>query len=223
MSETRKAYLGESSRRRRTRALIGSELRRLIDSLSAVTGANRPNGIGFSLVSKLVKRTDALVFATARDPTRAAELQSLARENDNLVILKLEATSEADAQAAAEAVEAKAGRLDVLIANAGPSKPLLRWPNWEREDAHRAVPIRLLHPRLGARPQPRCFPQKLGDKYARHDHPLQGVRGTAVQGRGTGLCAYLDGRRLDGTGLPCAAGSLVSRLASVLCGQGNLG
>ncbi|POY75476.1 hypothetical protein BMF94_1378 [Rhodotorula taiwanensis] len=84
-----------------------------------ITGANKPNGIGFRLVEKLVARPDTLVFATARDPTRATELQALADKQDNLVLLQLEATSEEDARAAAKAVEQKAGKIDVLIANAG--------------------------------------------------------------------------------------------------------
>lgn len=89
-----------------------------------ITGANKPNGIGFRLVEKLVARPDTLVFATARDPTRATELQALADKQDNLVLLQLEATSEEDARAAAKAVEQKAGKIDVLIANAGQSLSL---------------------------------------------------------------------------------------------------
>lgn len=91
-----------------------------------ITGANKPNGIGFRLVEKLVARPDTLVFATARNPTSATELQALAGKQDNLVLLQLEATSEEDARAAAEAVEQKAGKIDVVIANSGalPLQPI---------------------------------------------------------------------------------------------------
>lgn len=82
-----------------------------------VTGANR--GIGLGLVTELVKRSDALVFATARSPENADALNLLRKEHNNLEVLKLEATSEADNGAAAAAVKEKAGRVDYLFANAG--------------------------------------------------------------------------------------------------------
>ncbi|GJN94351.1 hypothetical protein Rhopal_007425-T1 [Rhodotorula paludigena] len=82
-----------------------------------VTGTNR--GIGLGLVTELVKRKDALVFATARNPDKADALHALAKEHDNLEIVKLETTSEAESQAAAALVKEKAGRVDYLIANAG--------------------------------------------------------------------------------------------------------
>ncbi|BGP20173.1 hypothetical protein JCM10213_000742 [Rhodosporidiobolus nylandii] len=82
-----------------------------------VTGANR--GIGFGLVTALSKRSDVLIFATARDPSKADALNALARAKGNVVVVKLESASEEDAKAAYKVVEEKAGKIDVLIANAG--------------------------------------------------------------------------------------------------------
>ncbi|BGP43466.1 hypothetical protein JCM10449v2_007501 [Rhodotorula kratochvilovae] len=81
-----------------------------------VTGANR--GLGLGLVTALAQRSDALVFATARDPSRADALHALAKETGRVIVLQLEATSAEDARAAAEVVKEKAGRVDVVIANA---------------------------------------------------------------------------------------------------------
>lgn len=82
-----------------------------------ITGANR--GIGLALVAQLLKRPDATVLATCRDPLQADDLQALnAQYGERLTVLPLE---QADAQSirslagrAAEHVEA----LDVLINNA---------------------------------------------------------------------------------------------------------
>ncbi|GAA6036994.1 hypothetical protein JCM8097_005496 [Rhodosporidiobolus ruineniae] len=82
-----------------------------------VSGANR--GLGYGIVSQLAERSDVLIFATARDPEKATALNSLAAEKGNIVVLKLAVDSEEDAKAAAQVVQEKAGKLDVLIANAG--------------------------------------------------------------------------------------------------------
>ncbi|GAA6040952.1 hypothetical protein JCM8097_003205 [Rhodosporidiobolus ruineniae] len=82
-----------------------------------ISGANR--GIGFSLVQALSSRPDSLICAGVRDPNQAKELNSLAEQKGNVVVVKLEAPSEVDAAAIAELIEERAGKLDVLIANAG--------------------------------------------------------------------------------------------------------
>ncbi|GAA6021586.1 hypothetical protein JCM10207_005075 [Rhodosporidiobolus poonsookiae] len=82
-----------------------------------ISGANR--GIGFGLVKSLAARLNVLIFATARNPSKADALNSLAKETGNIEVVKLESVSEEDAQAAAKLVEEKAGKVDVLIANAG--------------------------------------------------------------------------------------------------------
>ncbi|KWU45291.1 NAD(P)-binding protein [Rhodotorula sp. JG-1b] len=83
-----------------------------------VTGANR--GIGFALVEQLATRDNVLIFAGARDPSKADRLNQLAQEQQGkIVVVKLDATSEEDAKKAAETVKEKVSKVDVLIANAG--------------------------------------------------------------------------------------------------------
>jgi len=82
-----------------------------------ITGANR--GIGYGLTERLAARPDTLVFATARDPSKADKLQQLAKQHSNLRVVKLSVDSDEDHATAAMQVEAEAGRVDVVIANAG--------------------------------------------------------------------------------------------------------
>ena len=84
-----------------------------------ITGANRANGIGFGLTEELAKRPNTLVYATARDAAKADALQQLAKKHSNVRVVQLRVDSDADHQAAAKRVEAEAGRVDVVIANAG--------------------------------------------------------------------------------------------------------
>ena len=82
-----------------------------------ITGASR--GIGFGLTERIAARPDTLVFAGARDPAKADKLQQLAKQHTNIRVVQLAVTSDADHKAAAKQVEAEAGRVDVLLANAG--------------------------------------------------------------------------------------------------------
>ncbi|KAK4706003.1 hypothetical protein P7C70_g200, partial [Phenoliferia sp. Uapishka_3] len=85
-----------------------------------VSGANR--GIGFGLVTALVKDPNNLVFAGARDPSTADDLNALAKSLPNLYIVKLTSADVEDNQAAVKEIQEKAGRLDTVIANAGIAK-----------------------------------------------------------------------------------------------------
>ncbi|PRP74609.1 short chain dehydrogenase (predicted) [Planoprotostelium fungivorum] len=82
-----------------------------------VTGANR--GIGFNLVKNLISRADTIVYAAARDPQKATELQKLATAHKNLHIIKITSGSVEDAKNAAANIEKQSGGLDYVIANAG--------------------------------------------------------------------------------------------------------
>ena len=82
-----------------------------------VTGCNR--GIGLAVTQQLAARPNTLVFATARDPSRADKLQQLAKQHSNVRIVQLAVTSDEEHTAAARLVEAEAGRVDVVLANAG--------------------------------------------------------------------------------------------------------
>jgi NAD(P)-dependent dehydrogenase (short-subunit alcohol dehydrogenase family) len=77
--------------------------------------------LGLGFVKVLLQR-DAVVFAGARNPSAAIELHELAKTNpEKLHILKLTSADEADNHAAIEDIKRIAGRLDVVIANAGQS------------------------------------------------------------------------------------------------------
>jgi NAD(P)-dependent dehydrogenase (short-subunit alcohol dehydrogenase family) len=75
---------------------------------------------GFGLVKALSARDNTIVFAGARDPAAAKDLQALAAARPGkLYIVKL-VSGDAEGNAAAVSfVKEKAGRLDVVIANAG--------------------------------------------------------------------------------------------------------
>ncbi|KAL1691079.1 hypothetical protein GGG16DRAFT_113413 [Schizophyllum commune] len=83
-----------------------------------VSGASR--GLGLEVVTQLATRPDAIVFAGARDPARATGLQALAKAHPGrLHVVKLTSAEKEDNIAAVEKVKRVAGRLDVVIANAG--------------------------------------------------------------------------------------------------------
>ncbi|EIN06082.1 NAD(P)-binding protein [Punctularia strigosozonata HHB-11173 SS5] len=83
-----------------------------------VSGANR--GIGFGLVKALSARENTVVFAGARNPDDAKDLQKLAAERPGkLYIVKLVSSDLKGNEEAISFVKEKAGRLDVVIANAG--------------------------------------------------------------------------------------------------------
>jgi NAD(P)-dependent dehydrogenase (short-subunit alcohol dehydrogenase family) len=88
-----------------------------------ITGANR--GIGFE-ITKLAAKKGYVVFAGVRDPSKAITLNELAATNPNIHLIKLQSASEADARAAARAIEEVTGGLDVVIANAGIAN------NWQK-------------------------------------------------------------------------------------------
>ncbi|KZT54360.1 NAD(P)-binding protein [Calocera cornea HHB12733] len=86
-----------------------------------ISGANR--GIGLGLVTALVARPNAVVFAGARNPASASELKSLqTKYPGKLHIVKLTSADPAENIAAVEEIKRVAGRLDVVIANAGIAK-----------------------------------------------------------------------------------------------------
>ena len=88
-----------------------------------ITGGNR--GIGLGLVRQYLARGE-WVFATARQPQAATELQNLRQQYpDTLSIVQLEVTDAVSITASVEAVRAQTDALDILINNAGinPDRP----------------------------------------------------------------------------------------------------
>ncbi|KAJ9105992.1 hypothetical protein QFC19_003327 [Naganishia cerealis] len=83
-----------------------------------ISGANR--GIGFSLIPAVLERTpSAVIFAGARDPANATELNDLAKKHPNVRVIKLVADDEESNKQAVEEVNKVTDRLDVVVANAG--------------------------------------------------------------------------------------------------------
>ena len=83
-----------------------------------ITGANRGIGLGLAQRS-LAARPNSLVYAGARQPSKADKLQAAAQQHSNLHMVQLDVGSDADHTAAAKRVEQEAGRVDVVLANAG--------------------------------------------------------------------------------------------------------
>jgi NADP-dependent 3-hydroxy acid dehydrogenase YdfG len=68
-----------------------------------------------------------VVFAGARDPSKAVDLQSMAQDNaSKLHVVQLISADEVNNKDVAEHIKASVGRLDVVIANAGER----RFPQW---------------------------------------------------------------------------------------------
>ncbi|EJU05874.1 NADP-binding protein [Dacryopinax primogenitus] len=83
-----------------------------------VSGANR--GIGFGIVKSLLDRPDVIVFAGVRKPAGASDLLSLqSNHSEKLHILPLTSAYRSDNLAAVSEIQRIAGKLDVVIANAG--------------------------------------------------------------------------------------------------------
>ncbi|KAJ7851648.1 NAD(P)-binding protein [Mycena olivaceomarginata] len=81
-----------------------------------VTGSNR--GIGYTLAATIAARPNTIVFAGARNPA-AQSLKDLAAKHSNVHPIKLTSGDEADNAAAVAEIQKIAGRIDVVIANAG--------------------------------------------------------------------------------------------------------
>ncbi|EIN06166.1 NAD(P)-binding protein [Punctularia strigosozonata HHB-11173 SS5] len=83
-----------------------------------VSGANR--GIGLGIVTVLAAKPDTVVFVGARNPSAAKDLHALAdKYPGKLHVVKLVSGDRQGNDAAVEEIKRLAGRLDVVVANAG--------------------------------------------------------------------------------------------------------
>lgn len=75
---------------------------------------------GLGIVTALASRDDTIVFAGARNPPAATDLHALADKHPGKVhVVKLVSSDRAGNEDAVSQIKAIAGRLDVVIANAG--------------------------------------------------------------------------------------------------------
>ncbi len=100
-----------------------------------ITGANR--GIGYQLAKQLSEANpENVIIGTARDPSKATELKSLASSNPKIHIVKLDVTSEESiSELDSQLTKVAPQGIDTFIANAAISdsyQPVLETPksNW---------------------------------------------------------------------------------------------
>lgn len=80
---------------------------------------------GLTLVTELAKRPNTIVFAGARQPSTATELQKLAAAHPGKIhIVPLVSADKENNLAAVETIRETVGKVDVVIANAGVGTPL---------------------------------------------------------------------------------------------------
>lgn len=84
-----------------------------------IEGANR--GIGFQFVIELLKQNPSHLIATARDVSKATELNELASKHSNLHVLQLEVTDYSRYDSLVNEVDQIVGDkgLQLLVQNAG--------------------------------------------------------------------------------------------------------
>ncbi|MGB1285776.1 MAG: SDR family oxidoreductase [Aggregatilineales bacterium] len=84
-----------------------------------ITGTNR--GIGLELVRQYAQQSDDnVIFATARTPEKATDLNALASEYDGRIhILQLDINDEASRNTALATISQHTDKLDIMINNAG--------------------------------------------------------------------------------------------------------
>ncbi|KZT54363.1 NAD(P)-binding protein [Calocera cornea HHB12733] len=83
-----------------------------------VSGAAR--GVGLGIVTQLAARANTIVFAGTRSSSNLTDLHALSAQHPNKVhIVQLTSADKADNDAAVASIKEIAGRLDVVIANAG--------------------------------------------------------------------------------------------------------
>jgi NAD(P)-dependent dehydrogenase (short-subunit alcohol dehydrogenase family) len=88
-----------------------------MDKVAIVTGTS--SGIGFETAVALAKE-GYHTFATMRDTSKGAELESvIKKENLSIEIIKLDVDDEKAIQSVIDEIIQKAGRVDVLVNNAG--------------------------------------------------------------------------------------------------------
>ena len=125
------------------------------------------------MVQALAGRSNAVVFAGARDPSRATDLNALVKAHpDRVHVLKIISADRENNKAAIEEVKRVAGRLDIVIANAGINnsyEPALEVPIEEMVDHFEVSAVHMcwvVTPRINL--------SELADQHQRPPRPLPG-------------------------------------------------
>ncbi|CAM9010983.1 unnamed protein product [Wickerhamomyces anomalus] len=83
-----------------------------------ISGGNR--GIGFQFVKQLSANPENTIIASARDPSKATELQNLVDSQENIKVVKLDVSDKASIDSLdAQLKDVAKDGIDVLISNAG--------------------------------------------------------------------------------------------------------
>lgn len=91
-------------------------MKRIDQKTVLITGATR--GIGL-VVARYLARKGYLVYGTARETSHTEALQKASQEiGENLIMLKMDLTTERSIQKAVQTILEKRGKIDVLINNA---------------------------------------------------------------------------------------------------------
>ncbi|KAJ7035711.1 hypothetical protein C8F04DRAFT_1258592 [Mycena alexandri] len=158
------------------------------ETVYLISGTNR--GIGYSLAALIAARPSTIVFAGARDPT-AQSLKDLAAKHPNVHPVKLTSGDQADNEAAIAEIQKTAGRLDVLIANAGIAKyagmftttPLSEFrDHWEVNTLGTVVMFQAAHALLLASPTGApifAYISSAGGSMARYYHAQSAAYGSS--------------------------------------------
>ncbi|RVT43461.1 SDR family oxidoreductase [Sphingobium algorifonticola] len=116
----------------------------LTDSVAIVTGGAKGFGLG---IAKALHGRGARVYITGRDEAALAR----AADGTGLIAVKADATSGADWDALIKQVVDEAGRLDILINNAGGGGRILAIGELTDEDIESVVSQNFVAPLLGCR------------------------------------------------------------------------
>jgi len=105
------------------------------------------DGPGLALVAQLAARPESVIFAGARNPFSATDLHALSSKHSGKIhVVKLTSGGETDNEAALAEVRKVAGRLDVVIANAGISSSFATSLEVPLEDMREHFEVNVLGP-----------------------------------------------------------------------------
>lgn len=175
--------------------------------IGKVSGANR--GIGLGLVTALAKQPQNLIFAGARDPSKADALNALAEANPNVKVIQLTSADLADNKRAVAEIQKTVDHLDVVIANA--VRRLLRGATL----VERSRELFAGHRKLLRSSSYHTAPVVRGPLPDQHDRCRRAVPGhppapRQEPHRKSALCAHLDCCRVHQQLLLCQCVGLVS-------------